>query len=331
MRRNVPSPKPQGYFSHEPFELNPNVSILCPEAIGLSPASARLLITKINAENADRHLDYQSVGDQLDLVRLEVLRLKLLKSQRSKSILANEMPPRYATPIPTRSMGPNGQPGPTVPNSMQTSMRTRTSVLNESDISVLDIGPSLYSIHASARFSLRDSSAANSHNGIGLDRTTSPSFLLWPSSETLDHPVKHSFAEDDFDSDSVTLTAASSPAHNVFARDLPQRHQNRPDNTLASSQELQPHGVNRSFTTSGADILRNDSGFGHSPTAFVDEPNRQIFSLSVPQSPQSPTLPPVPILRRAQSSFGGINPAFLDLRNAEQARRNAGSRGANQN
>lgn len=324
MKRNAPSPKPQGFSSHEPFELNPNVSILCPEAINFSAASSRSLIENINADNADRHLDHQSAGDQLDILRLEVLRLKLLKSQRPNSILGNEMPP-YATPAPTQSSSSNGQPGPTVPNSM----RTRASVLSESEISVLDIGPSLQFPDIPAR---RNSSAANPHDGIGLARTTSPSFALGLSSDTLDHPVERRLEVGELGS--VTLTSDSTSSHNEFTRNLRQRRQNQPNITLASSQEPQPHYGNHSLTASGDHGLREGFDFGHNPTSFVDKANSWIFSLSAPQPPQSPTLPPLPILQRTQSSVAGINPALLTMHNTEQVGRNAhdaaGFQGADQ-
>ncbi|CAI7655397.1 unnamed protein product [Penicillium glandicola] len=278
------------------------------------------------------YLHCESTSDQLELVRLEALRVKMKASMDSKSN-ANEMPPQHATPISAESLSSNGEPGPTVPNSMRTSMRPRTAILSESEISVLDLGPSLHSTHLSARSSRRNSSSANDHNGISLARTTAPSFVPGPGSDTSDRPAEHRLRTDELES--VALTSASGSVNNEFPLNLRQRRQNRPNITLPSSHDLRPRRVNRSSTVSEAHGLRDRFGFDHSPVSFVDEPNRRIHSLSVPQSPQSPPLPPHPTLRRSQSSFNGMDPTFSDLRNAERARQNsrndAGSRDTDRN
>ncbi|KAJ5384084.1 hypothetical protein N7517_001995 [Penicillium concentricum] len=320
MKRTAPSPKRRGLFKHEPHQLNPNISALCPEVISISPATARSMIAKINSEHADRHLDFQSAGDQLELLRLETLRLKMMESMDSKSHPPNEVSPQHATPISTQSLG---EPGPTVPNSMRTSIRPRTAVLSESEISVLDLGPSLHSPHLSARASRRNSTSANAHHGLlGLARTTAPNFMPGPGSDTSDKPSDHQLRTDDLES--VALTSASGSINNEFPLNLRQRRQNRANITLPGPHELQTHRVNHSSTISEATHgLRDQFDFGNSPTFFPDESSRRIHSLSVPQSPQSPPLPPMPTLRRAQSSFNGMEPAFSAMRIAERVKRNA--------
>ncbi|KAJ6138879.1 hypothetical protein N7471_005365 [Penicillium samsonianum] len=328
MKRTAPSPKRRGLFRHEPRQLNPQLSNLCPEVINVSPPSARSMIDRINSEHADRYLAFQSASDQLELLRLEALRLRILESTKSTTDPANEMSPHRASPVSTQGLSSNGEPGPTVPNStrttpnsMRTSMRPRASVLSESEISVLDLGPSLQSTHISSRASRRNSSSSSAHPGIGLARTTAPSFVPGPGSDTSDQQVERHLRTDELES--VALTSASGSVNNDFPLNLRQRRQNRANITLPSPQELRPHRVNRSFTISGAHGSRDGSGFDQSPTSFTDEPNRRIFSLSVPQSPQSPALPPHPTLRRAQSSFSGMDPAFSAMRNAERAIQNA--------
>ncbi|KAK4870996.1 hypothetical protein LT330_000233 [Penicillium expansum] len=321
MKRTAPSPKRRGLIKHDPCQLDPQISKLCSEVINVSPASARSMIEKINSEHADRHLAFRSTGDQLELLRLEALRLKILESTKPKSTPANEMSSQHAACVSTESLSSNGEPGPTVPNSMRTSMRPRASVLSESEISVLDLGPSLHSTHLSARTSRRNSSSVNPHTGIGLARTTAPSFMPGPGSDTSEQQVERHLRTDELES--VVLTSASGSVDNDFPLNLRQRRQNRPHITLPSPQELRTHRINRSFTISGAHSSRDESGFDHSPTSFTDEPIRRIFSLSVPQSPQSPALPPHPTLRRSQSSFSGMDPAFSAMRNAERAKKNA--------
>ncbi|KGO77528.1 hypothetical protein PITC_059680 [Penicillium italicum] len=333
MKRTTPSPERRELIKHDPCQLDPQLSKLCPEVINVSPASATSMIEKINSEHADRHLAFRSTGDQLELLRLEALRLKVLESSKSKSPPANEMSHQHAASFSTESLSPIGEPGPTVPNSMRTSMRTRASVLSESEISVLDLGPSLHSIHFSARASRRNSFSANPHTGISLARTTAPSFVLGPGSDTSEQQLEHHLRTDELES--VALTSASGSVHNEFPLNLRRRRQNRPNITLPNPQDFRPDRVNRSFTISGVHGSRDESGFEHSPTSSSDESIRRILSLSVPQSPQSPDLPPHPTLRRSQSSFNGMDPAFSAMRIAERARKNArdaaGSRDDNRN
>ncbi|KAJ5513703.1 hypothetical protein N7463_003255 [Penicillium fimorum] len=318
MKRTVPSPKRQGLFRHEPHQLNPNISALCPEVISISSATAKSMIAKINSEHADRHLDFQSAGDQLELLRLEALRLKMTGPMESKSHLPNEVSPQHATPISTQSLG---EPGPTVPNSMRTSIRPRNAVVSESEISVLDLGPSLHSPHFSARASRRNSTSANAHHGLlGLARTSAPNFMPGPGSDISDKPADYRLRTDYLES--VALTSTSGSINNEFPLRLRRRRQSR-SNTLPSPHELQTHRVNRSSTISEATRgLRDRFSFDNSPTFFPDESSRRIHSLSVPQSPRSPPLPPMPTLRRAQSSFNGMEPAFSAMRISERVRRN---------
>ncbi|KAJ5835412.1 hypothetical protein N7447_001438 [Penicillium robsamsonii] len=318
MKRTVPSPKRRGLFKHEPRQLNPNIAELYPEVLNISPATAKSVIAKINSEHADRHLDFQNAGDQLELLRLEILRLKMMESMDPKYHPPNEVSPRHATPISTQSLG---EPGPTVPNSMRTSIRPRTAVLSESEISVLDLGPSLHSPHLSARVSRRNSHSANAHHGLRLAHTTAPNFMLGPGSDTSDKPADHRLQTDDLES--VALTSVSGSINNEFPFNLRQRRQNLANITLPGPHEFQSYRVNRSSTISEATQgLRDRSSFDNSPTFFPDESSRRIHSLSVPQSPQSPPLPPLPSLRRAQSSFNGMEPAFSAMRIAERVKRN---------
>lgn len=319
MKRTTPSPKRPGLFSHNSRQLNPQISSLCPDFIDVSPPDARSMIDRINSEHADRHLAFQNTGDQLELLRLEILRLKLVESTKSKSSPESEMATQRATPVSTEDLSPIGEPGPTVPNSRsstRSSMRPRAAVLSESEISVLDLGPSLHSTHLSARPSRRSSSSSNDHTGPGLARTTAPSFVPGPSSDSSDQQVERHLRTDELES--VALTSASSSVHNEFPLSLRQRRQNRANINLPSPLELRPNRVNRAFSLSGPHSARDGS-----PNSFSDEPIRRIFSLSVPQSPQSPALPPVPTLRRAQSSFSGMDPAFSAMRNAERVKQNA--------
>ncbi|CAI7638345.1 unnamed protein product [Penicillium crustosum] len=316
MKRTTPSPKRRGLFSHAPRQLNPQVSDLCPDFINVSPSGARSMIEKINSEHAGRHLAFQNTGDQLELLRLETLRLKLLESTRSKSSPESDMAPQRVTSVSTEDLSSNGEPGPTVPNSTRSStrssMRSRPAVLSESEISVLDLGPSLHSTHLSARPSRRNSSSSNAHTGTGLARTTAPSFVPGPSSDTSDQQVEYHLRIDELES--VALTSASGSVNNEFPLNLRQRRQNRTNINLPSPQELRLNRAHRAFSLSGPHSVRDGS-----PNSFSDEPIRRIFSLSVPQSPQSPALPPHPTLRRAQSSFSGMDPAFSAMRNAERA------------
>ncbi|CAI7660290.1 unnamed protein product [Penicillium viridicatum] len=301
MKRTTPSPK-RGLCGQDPRQLNLQISDLCPVFINVSPASASSMIEKINSERADRHLAFQNIGDQLELLRLEALRLKLLESTKAKSSPENEMPPQRATPVSTEDLSSNGEPGPTVPNSrrssMRSSMRPRAAVLSETQPS------------------RRNSSSSNAHTRTGLARTTAPSFVPGPSSDTSDQQIERHLRTDELES--VALTSASGSVNNEFPLNLRQRRQNRTNINLPSPQELRLNRVNRAFSLSGPHSAR-----GGSPNSFSDEPIRRIFSLSVPQSPQSPALPPHPILRRAQSSFNGMDPAFSAMRNAERAKQNA--------
>ncbi|EKV06577.1 hypothetical protein Pdw03_3617 [Penicillium digitatum] len=319
MKRTVPSPKRRGLIKHDPCQLDPQLSRLCPEAINVSEASARSMIEKINSEHADRHLAFRSVGDQLELLRLEALRLKMLESTKPKSDLASEMYSQDTAQVSIAGLSPTGEPGPTVPHSTRTSMRARASVLSESEISVLDLGPSMQFTHLSTRNSRCNSSSASPHTGVGLTRTTAPSFVPGPGSDTSEQQVERHLRTDELES--IALTSASGSIDNEFPLNLRQRRQNQPNITLPSPQELRPHRVNRSFTISDVHGSRDESGYDPSPNSFADEPTRRIFSLSVPQSPQSPALPPHPTLRRSQSSFNGMEPAFSAMRNAERARK----------
>lgn len=315
MKRTTPSPKRRGLFNHNPRQLNPQIANLCPDFINVSPAGAGSMIERINSEHADRYLAFQNTGDQLELLRLEALRLKLLESTKSKSSPENEMPPQRATPVSTEDLSSNGEPGPTVPNSTRSSTRPRAAVLSESEISVLDLGPSLQSTHLSARPSRRNSSSSNAHTGIGLARTTAPSFVPGPGSDTSDQQVERQLRTGELES--VAPTSTSGSVNNEFPLSLRQRRQNRINVNLPSPQELRPNRINSAFSLSGSHSARDGS-----PNSFSDEPIRRIFSLSVPQSPQSPALPPHPTLRRAQSSFGGMDPAFSAMRNAQRVRQN---------
>lgn len=318
MKRTAPSPK-RGLSRHQPRQINLQLSELCPEAINVSPASATSMIADLNSDHAHRHLAYQSANDQLELLRLEALRLKIKESTRSKSNPANEMSSQRATSVSTQDLSSNGEPGPTVPNSTRIS-RSRAAVLSESEISVLDLGPSLHSTHMSAGVSRRNSSSTNSPIGVGLTRTTAPNFVPGPGSDASDQPVEHRLRIDELESEALTSASGSV---NEFPLNLRQRRQNRPNANLPSAQELPPSRINRSSSISGAHGLRDGSDFECSPTSFSDGSARRVFSLSVPQSPQSPPLPPQPTLRRAQSSFNGMDPAFSAMRNAERVKRSA--------
>ncbi|KAJ5616606.1 hypothetical protein N7537_001720 [Penicillium hordei] len=314
MKRTTPSPKRRGLFSHDPRQLNPQISDLCPDFINVSPAGARSMIETINSEHADRHLAFQNTSDQLELLRLEVLRLNLLESTKSKYSPESEMSPQCATPVSTEDLSSNGEPGPTVPNSTRSSMRPRAAVLSESQISILDLGPSLHSTHLSARPSRSNSSSSNAHTDLA--RTTAPSFVPGPGSDSSDQQVERHLRTDELES--LALTSDSGSVNNEFPLNLRQRRQNRTNITLPNPQDLRPNRIIRAFSLSGTHSARDAS-----PNSFSDEPIRRIFSLSVPQSPQSPALPPNATLRRAQSSFSGMDPAFLAMRNAERARQNA--------
>ncbi|KAJ5960852.1 uncharacterized protein N7479_008002 [Penicillium vulpinum] len=331
--RTLPSRKKREGRKSDPRQLNPQISTLCPELIDVSVDSASSMIEKINSDYPCRHLPFQSTGDQIELLRLEASRLKMMGSTDSRSNPANETSAQRPTSVLSQALSSNGEPGPTVPNSMRTSMRPRTAVLSESQISVLDLGPSLHSTHLLARASRRNLTSGNTPNGTGLARTTAPNFMPGPGSDTSDRPLEHRLQTDELES--VALTSASGSVNNEFPLRLRQRRQNRPNITLPNPQELRPNRVNRASTFSEPRGLRNRAGSDGSPTFFADESSRRIHSLSVPQSPRSPSLPPQPALLRSQSSFNGMDPAFSAMRNAERARRMArdaaGSRDADRN
>jgi hypothetical protein len=207
-----------------------------------------------------------------------------------------------------------GEPGPSVPSTL----RTRAALLSESEISVLDIGPSLHSSQNPTNASRR--AGTNKCNKLDLVGTTSPGFVAGPDSDGSDNasPAKPPLRTADLDS--VAITSASTSVSNEFPLHLRQRRQDRPNLTRPGLHGLRPPRDQRSFSGGHYEPSRYGYGFSDfSSTQFytADEPDRRIHSQSVPHSPRSPPGPHRPSLPHSQTSFEGMEPEFAAIRNAE--------------
>lgn len=215
----------------------------------------------------------------------------------------------------------NGEPSPSV-----TTLRTRAAILSESDISVLDIGPSLHSSHEATGYlpPLR----INHGNRSGLARTRFPDFMTGhPDSDNSDKASPAQTPLHASDLESVAITFTSGPVSNEIPFHLRPRRRDRPIITLPGLHGIQPPGEARAASFGYHELSDYGCGFsGFYPTRFhfSDEPDRRIHSLSVPHSPQSPPGVVGFFLPRSQSSYEssyeGMESELVTIRNVEQER-----------
>ncbi|KAJ5467838.1 hypothetical protein N7475_005590 [Penicillium sp. IBT 31633x] len=312
--------------------LDPELAALCPVLINVSSSTARLINAEFYDQQNQRHLEFMTDGEQLQLLRLETVRRILLQNMGRSSTPLNESYSSHETVVPFGDSTPVRNPGPSVPNAV----RTRAAARSESDISVLDIGPSLRSAHNSSGSTSQSSSLTNGHAGTRRIRDTDPDFVPESDSEASDRPSEPCVRADDLES--VAITSASGSVRNEFPLTVRQRRQNQPNIALPGSHVLPSSAENRESPATEAHGLENSNGAEPSASStdyFADEACRRVYSLSVPQSPRSPSEMSQPPLHRSQSSFGGMDPVFSAMRNAERASRNARDGGdpqrANQN
>lgn len=203
-----------------------------------------------------------------------------------------------------------------------TTLRTRAAILSESDISVLDIGPSLHTSHEATDYFTPLS--INHGNVSGLDRTSFPDFMTGPTDS--DNSDKASPAEPPLhasDLESVAITFTSGSVSNEFPLRLRSRRRDRPNITLPGLHGIQPPREARAASFGYHELSDYGCGFsGFYPTHlhFSDEPDRRIHSLSVPHSPQSPPGMVGPSFPRSQGCYGGMGPELAAIRNVEQER-----------
>lgn len=316
-RRTIPSsPSRPGQYYEDPRYFNPRLAKFSSK-IDLSYDSARQLISELNTQFTQRSFEFRNHSQQLELLRLETVRRNILLNMDLPSDPFEAKSAQDSSGRVILGLSPIGEPGPSVP----TTLRTRAAVLSESEISVLDIGPSLHSSHNSTIASRR--SSTSKRNKPGLVRTSSPSFVAGPDSDGSDKASPAQTPLRTADLDSVAITSASGSVTNEFPLRLRQRRRDQPNLTLPGPRGLQLPRYHRSFSGSHYEHLGYGYGFsGFSTTNFhtTDEHDRRIHSLSVPHSPRSPSGPRRPSLPRSQSSFGGIDPEFAAMRNAEQVR-----------
>ncbi|CAG8398717.1 unnamed protein product [Penicillium salamii] len=239
-------------------------------------------------------------------------------------------PQRSRGPLPNGVSGqvPNGIPRNEEPtHGASSTVRTHSATLSESEISVLDIGPSLPSTHnittsttattTTTTTTLRRTSDSQS----GVVPAESPNLTTGPDSDGLyrEHPSQLNLQTDDVDSVAITSTSgfieAGVPLHERTRRHAqlnlprpgPRRFQLPPDDGETSPGDPGFFGYGYGFS-------------GFAPVQFTDEPDRHIHPLSVPHSPHSPSDLNRPPLPRSQSSFGGMEPEFAAMQNAERLR-----------
>lgn len=208
------------------------------------------------------------------------------------------------------------------PSTGVTTLRTRAAILSESDISVLDIGPSLHSSHEATHYF--SPLSINHGNRSGLDRTSFPDFMTGPPDS--DNSDKASSAQPPLhasDLESVAITFTSGSVSNDFPLHLRSRRRDRPNITLSGLHGIQPPREARAASFGyheSSDYGYGFSGFYLTHLHFSDEPDRRIHSLSVPHSPQSPPGVFGPSLPRLQSSYEGMEPRLATKQNVEQER-----------
>jgi hypothetical protein len=251
----------------------------------------------------------------IELLRLEALRLELFRAMG---------PPPARTEIgygyffeihfASASSSPIGSPGPTVPNSLAGS---------ESEISMLDIGPSLQPANLLSRADIPNSTLAALHRHVGLTSTARPGFVLGPDSDS-DGLSEHRLRTEDLES--VAVTSVSGPVDNDFHLSQRQRRQNETHLVLPTDRDLRQSAATRESPAPE----QHGHGYGYgfssrpsSPEYFADEASRRVYSLSVPHSPRSTSPVSRPPRFRSLSSFGGMDPAFVAMQVADQAQENA--------
>ncbi|CAG8127345.1 unnamed protein product [Penicillium olsonii] len=294
-------------------------------AIGIPPKTAERLLRHLNSQSPTRSLEFQDDNQQLTLLRLEVLRLKI-----SRAMAHPSRRPQVPMPDGDRNQVSDGlPPNQELPNGVQAEVRTRSVNLSESEISVLDIGPSLQSTQttATASTTLRRTSTHQS----AVMSNGSPNLTAGPDRDGLyrEHASQLDVQTIDTDSVAITSTAGSVIAgiplslrerrHAVIDIPHPLRRPPGPggyDPNDASFASSQP-----SYTPPW--MGRYGYGFdGYVPAALSlpDEPDLYIPSRSLPHSPQSPSVRRRPPLPRSQSSFGGMDPEFAAMQNIERMR-----------
>ncbi|CAG8033184.1 unnamed protein product [Penicillium salamii] len=241
-------------------------------------------------------------------------------------------PQRSRGPLPNGVSGqvPNGNPRNEEPaHGASSTVRTRSATVSESEISVLDIGPSLHSTHnittnttmttttTTTTTTLRRTSDSQSR----VMTAESPNLTTGPNSDGLyrEHPSQLNLQTDDIDSVAITSTSGfvetGVPLHERTRRHAqlnlprpgPRRFQLPPDDGETSPGDPGFFGYGYGFS-------------GFPPAQFTDEPDRHIHPLSVPHSPHSPSGLNRPPLSRSQTSFGGMEPEFAAMQNAQRLR-----------
>ncbi|KAJ5083902.1 hypothetical protein NUU61_008481 [Penicillium alfredii] len=244
------------------------------------------------------------------------LKLRPPKVQPEEVTVTQDQSPTQPISVDRWPSSHNNRETSTIP----TSLRNRGCVLSESEISVLDLGPSLtspwpqHSNTASANTAARLTPSSTSDPHIDMPLLGAGTVLL-PTGSDSDHcetfvdPQLHS---EDLESVAVTSETMS------FSNENPLwlRHRRRNDVLVT----IPP--ANRFFAY--GDLHNLGYGYGHAGFArghfyIADEPDCEIRSLSVPHSPKSPH-PARPVVQRSKTSFGGMDLEFVALRNAEMAR-----------
>jgi hypothetical protein len=251
----------------------------------------------------------------IELLRLEALRLELFRVMGPPPA-RTEMGFGYffETHFASVSSSPIGSPGPTVANSLAGS---------ESEISMLDIGPSLQPANLLSRADIPNSTLAALHHHVGLASTARPGFVLGPDSDS-DGLSEHRLRTEDLES--VAVTSVSGSVDNDFHLSQRQRRQNETHLVLPTDRELRQSAATRESPAPE----QHGHGYGYgfssrpsSPEYFADEASRRVYSLSVPHSPRSTSPVSRPARFRSLSSFGGMDPAFVAMQVADQAQENA--------
>ncbi|KAJ5856619.1 uncharacterized protein N7529_010563 [Penicillium soppii] len=312
------SPSHPGHYYESPRYFNPRLADFTSCTIDLDQNHAMQLISELNTQVTQRSFEFQNPKEQLELLRLETTRRKILGNMTVQPDLPGRKPTQGSSAQATSDNSAFGEPGPSLP----ITHRTRAAILSESEISVLDIGPSLHSSHNSTIASRRAS--ATKHNKPRLLRTASPAFLAGPDSDGSDKasPVRTPLRIADLDS--VAVTSASTSVSNEFPLHLRERRQEQFNITLPGPRGLRRPHDQRSFSGGHYELLGYGYGYsGFTPDPFYtpDEPDRHIHAQSVPHSPRSPSEYTRPSLPRSQSSFAGMGPEFASMRNAEQVRK----------
>ncbi|KAJ5129964.1 uncharacterized protein N7515_006003 [Penicillium bovifimosum] len=298
--------------TNNPDPVHANVVVTASNVVGSNAVDNDITSTSV-AETNDVGTDFRNADVQnshitateRDLLTLAALRLEIIRALGPAPPEIHQISNQCLDNFQDPSFSPIGEPGPTAPPSVH----PRPVVLDESEISSLDLGPCIQTTNLPPQLSLRNATLASLHR-VGLAGTAGPGLVPGPENDS-DRVSQHQLRAEALESVVITSTSGSVVSGPHFSQR--QRRQKETNLVRPTHDELwQSPGPEQIGHGHGDRFSDCENGTEY----FVDESSRRVYSLSAPHSRGSPkaiTAVSRPALFRSMSSFGGMEPEFFAL------------------